>query len=46
MEFGYRLGSHPAQDFDVNAAAWTIIKKFDSSPGGEIEVKALPPPKK
>ncbi|HLF92013.1 MAG TPA: FecR family protein, partial [Planctomycetota bacterium] len=42
MEFGYRLGSHSAQDFDVNGAAWTIIKKFDSSPDGEIEIKPLP----
>ena len=42
MEFGYRLGNHPAKDFDVNAGEWTIIKKFDSSPGGALEVKSLP----
>jgi hypothetical protein len=25
-----RLGSHTASDFDNNAAAWTMIKKFDN----------------
>jgi ferric-dicitrate binding protein FerR (iron transport regulator) len=33
MEFGYRLGSHTAQDFDANATAWTLVKKFDSYGG-------------
>ena len=31
MEFGYRLGSYSAQDFDVNSGSWTLIKKFANS---------------
>lgn len=31
MEFGCRLGSHAADDFDANPGAWTIIQKFSSS---------------
>jgi hypothetical protein len=30
MESGYRLGSHTAQDFDENSAAWTLVQKFDN----------------
>ncbi|MHC4230923.1 MAG: hypothetical protein ACYSW0_26100, partial [Planctomycetota bacterium] len=30
-EFAYRLGSHSAQDFDSNAAAWSLIKKFSTA---------------
>lgn len=45
IEFGCRLGSHTAQDFDVNAGAWTILKKFDSSPDPDPEVRPLPPKK-
>lgn len=30
MEFAYRLGNHGAADFDANAAAWTMVKKFSS----------------
>ena len=29
-ETAYRLGSHSAADFDNNAGAWTMIKKFDN----------------
>jgi len=33
-EFGYRLGSHTAEDFDQNGGTWTLIRKFDSSGSG------------
>jgi hypothetical protein len=31
MELGCRLGSHTADDFDANPAAWTVVQKFSSS---------------
>ena len=31
MECGYRLGANTAQDFDGNASAWTLIKKFSDT---------------
>jgi hypothetical protein len=30
-EFGCRLGSHSADDFDANPGAWTMVQKFSSS---------------
>ena len=30
-EFAYRLGGHSAQDFDSNAGAWSLIKKFSTA---------------
>ena len=30
-ETAYRLGSHTASDFDSNAGAWTMVKKFENS---------------
>ncbi|MBI5386756.1 MAG: carboxypeptidase regulatory-like domain-containing protein [Verrucomicrobia bacterium] len=30
-ECGYRLGSQTAQDFDANAGAWTLVKKFSNT---------------
>jgi hypothetical protein len=38
METAYRLGNHSAQDFDENAGAWTLVKKFDSSANGNGDV--------
>lgn len=32
-ETGFRLGSHAADDFDVNPAQWTLVKRFDSEGG-------------
>jgi uncharacterized protein (DUF362 family) len=31
MEAAYRVGTHSAQDFDQNSAAWTMIRKFEGS---------------
>ncbi len=31
VECAYRAGSYSAQDFDANAGAWSLIKKFSSS---------------
>jgi hypothetical protein len=45
IEVAFRPGIHAAKDFDLNAGEWTMIKKFDSSPLGEIEVRSLPPKK-
>ncbi len=42
IEFGYRLGSFTAQDFDQNASSWTLIKKFDSAGGGDLDVRTSP----
>jgi len=33
MELAVRPGEHPAEDFDTNAPAWTLVKKFDSYAG-------------
>jgi hypothetical protein len=33
-ETGYRLGTRSAKNFDNNVAAWTLVKKFDSSVNG------------
>ena len=30
-ELAYRLGNYPAQDFDSNAGAWSMIQKFSNS---------------
>jgi hypothetical protein len=30
-EVAYRLGRFTAQDFDANASAWTLVKKFSGA---------------
>ena len=41
IECGYRLGNFAAQDFDGNAAAWTLVKKFsDTTANGNGNVWA------
>ncbi len=33
-ETGFRVGTHAADDFDVNPKEWTLLKRFES-PGGQ-----------
>lgn len=36
MEFGWKTAANSAQDFDSNAATWTIIQKFDGYSGNSF----------